>query len=113
MKNLLNKGKDKALSVAILSILNKKIKLFGHVSDLKLNTNKKTIKLNVELKGELEPLLVVVNRYEIKEIEEKYYLIVYDIETSREWINLLSKEYFSSKKFEIPEKFVKTIKIII
>ena len=113
MINLLNKGKDKALSKAILTILNKKLKKFGIISELKLDTKSKKITFKVGLKGELEPLLVTVHRYEIREIEEKYYLVAHDIETSREWINLLAKEYFDNEKFEIPKKLVKMTKAVI
>lgn len=113
MINILQKGKDKALSTAILSILNKKIKLFGEISNLKLDTKNKKIELKVGLKGELEPLLVTIHRYEIKEVAENHYLIAHDVDTSREWINLLVKEHFYNQKIEIPKKFVKMIKNII
>ena len=113
MINILNIGKDKALSKAILVILNKKLKKFGTISELKLDTKNKKIALKIGLKGELEPLLVTIHRYEIKEIDKKYYLIAHDIETSREWINLVAKEYFYNEKFEIPKKLVKITKALI
>ena len=110
---ILTKGKDKALSKAILTILNKKLKKFGTISELTLDTKSKKIALKIGLKGELEPLLVTVNRYEIKEIEERHYLIAHDVDTSREWINLLANEYLYSEKFEIPQKYLKMIKAVI
>ena len=113
MIDILQKGKDKALSKAIITILNKKLKKFGTISYLKLDTKNKKIELKIGLKGELEPLLATINKYEVKEISEKHYLIAYDIDTSREWVNLVAQEYFKNEKFEIPEKLVKTIKKII
>jgi len=113
MINLLYKGKDKALSTTILSILNKKLKKFGTISELRLDTKNKKIRLKIGLKGELESLLITIHKYEIKEIDEKHYLIVQDIDTSREWINLVAKEYFHNEKFEIPKKFVKITKAVI
>ena len=113
MINLLHKGKDIALSSAILAILNAKLKKFGKISNLKLNTKNKKIELKIGLKGELEPLIVTVHRYEIKEVDKKHYLITHNIDTSREWINLVAQEYFSNEKFEIPQKYLKTIKAII
>jgi len=113
MINILNIGKDKALSKAILIILNKKLKRFGTIYELKLDTKNKKITLKIGLKGELEPLLATIHRYEIKEIEDKHYLIVHGIETSREWINLVAKEYFDNERFEIPKKLVKMTKVVI
>ena len=112
-KKILHKSKDIALSSTLKTVINNKLKKFGTVSYLTLNTKDKKIELTIGLKGELEPLQVVVHRYEIKEIEEKYYLVAYDIETSREWINLVAKEYIYNEKFEIPQKYVKTMKALI
>ena len=113
LNKILHQSKDLALSSTLKTILNNKLKKFGTVSYLKLNTKDKKIELTVGLKGELEPLQVIVHRYEIKEIEEKYYLVAHDIETSREWINLVANEYLYNEKFEIPQKYVKAMKAII
>ncbi len=112
-KKILHKSKDVALSTTLKTVINNKLKKFGTVSYLKLNTKDKKIELKLGLKGELESLQVTVHRYEIKEIEEKYYLVAYDIETSREWINLVANEYLYNEKFEIPQKYVKAMKAII
>lgn len=110
---ILYKSKDLALSTVIKTIINKKLKRFGSVSTLKFNTKDKKIELKLGLKGELEPLHIVLNRYELREEEDKNYLIFSDIETSREWINLVAEEYLHYEKFEIPTQYVKMLKRVM
>lgn len=104
--------KDKALSKGLEFAINLKIKEFGEMLNLKLDSQNKTISLELMLLGEKEPLNVEVGSYEISEEDGRFYLIAKDIKTSREWINIVAKNYLENQKFEIPENIAKTIKII-
>ncbi|CAA6802278.1 MAG: Unknown protein [uncultured Sulfurovum sp.] len=113
LSKILYKGKDLALSTAIKTLINKKLSKFGGtVTALMLNTKEQKIELKIGLKGELEPLQVVVNHYEIIEEQGTTYLMVSNIETSREWMNLVAENYLHKKRFTIPKKYVKTIKTV-
>jgi hypothetical protein len=50
-----------------------------------------------------------VGRYEILQEGEKHYLVAKDINTSREWINIVASNYLENQKMEIPEKAINTI----
>ena len=108
LKNL----KDKAISATVKTAINLKIKEFGEMLNLKLNSQNKTIELKLILLGEKEPLYVRVGNYDISNEGEKYYLMTKDIKTSKEWINIVAKNYLENQKFEIPKNIAKTIKII-
>ena len=113
MFNLLNKGKDVALSATIKKLLNMKIEKYGAVHLLELDSNQKTMKIEVLLKGEQEILEAKVHKYSIEERDEKYFLVLHDVETSREWINLVIEDYLNKEEFELPEKYVSMIKAVI
>ncbi len=113
MFNLLNKGKDVALSIAIKNIVSSKIDKFGEVSKLELDSQLKTMLVEVELKGDTSPLEVVVEKYSIEERDEAYFLKIHEVKTSREWLNIVIKEYIDSQEFELPSKYIKLIKAVI
>ncbi|WP_457571734.1 hypothetical protein [Desulfovulcanus sp.] len=78
-----------------------------------LNSELKTIKFEVLLKGEIEPLMITINNYEIFTENDKYFIRAKEITTSREWINIIAEQYLKEQNFEIPEQFAKMLKIII
>jgi len=105
--------KDKAISATVKTAINVKIKEFGEMLRLNLDSQNKKIELELMLLGEKELLYVEVGSYEISEEGGKHYLIAKDIKTSREWINIVAKNYLENQKFEIPENVAKTLKIIV
>jgi len=110
---MLRSLKDKTLSFGIKQAINLKIKEFGEMLKLNLDSQNKTISLELMFLGEKEPLYVEVGSYEISEEDGKYYLLARDVKTSREWINIVAKNYLENQKFEIPESVAKTLKIIV
>jgi hypothetical protein len=44
-----------------------------------------------------------VDRYELTTVGDKTFVEIKEFHTSREWINLLAREFLKGKKFEVPE----------
>jgi len=105
--------KDKAISKGLSFAINLKIKEYGEMLSLNLDSKNKTIDFEVMLKGEKEPLKVFVKNYEISEENGKYFLYAKDIETSREWINIVAENYLKGEKIELPEKIANMLQILI
>ncbi len=110
---MLRKLKDKALAKSLQVAINFKIKEYGEMLKLNLDSQNKKIDFEVMLKGEKEPLKVFVNEYEITEENGKYFLFAKDITTSREWINIVAENYLKGEKIELPEKIAKTLEILV
>lgn len=110
---LFNTGKDLAVSLTLKKVINMKINKFGEVSKLDFNTTNKTIDIEVNLKGEEKVLNVFVDQYNIQEENNKHYLIVDEIRSSKEWISSLLKKYVNNEKFELPNEYVKILKAVI
>jgi hypothetical protein len=113
IKNILNRGKDLAISIAIKKVVNLKIKQFGEVLKSDFDSTTKTIDIEVWLKGEKDILKVFVDKYSIKEENNKHYLIVNNITSSREWLTSVLEKYVTNKKFQIPNEYVKIVKVVI
>lgn len=113
MFSAIGKIKDNALSKGVQFAINVKIKEFGEMLKFNLDSQNKTIELEIMLDGEKEPLNVKINSYEIVEENGKYYISVKDITTSRKWINVVASEHLNNQKFEIPEIYAKMLKVVV
>ena len=105
--------KDKAVSFTLKQLINLNIKEFGEMLKLNLNSKDKKLELEVMLLGEKEPLNIEIKSYQLKQKDDKYFLTLSDIHTSREWINIVIQNYFKNQEIEIPENIAKTLKIIL
>ena len=79
----------------------------------KLDSERKTIEMEVMLKGEAEPLYVKIGRYAWVNEGNKAYIQMHDIRTSREWIDLVAREYVEGRRFEVPENIAKLAGVLI
>ena len=81
--------------------------------DIKLDSHERKIEFQVLLKGELAPIEVLINRYDIVSEGESSYVIFHDITVSREWMRILAEDHLCGKKFEIPHKYARLLDVII
>jgi hypothetical protein len=110
---MLKKMKDAALSKGIKIAVNTQIREYGKMLKFNLDSQNKQIDIEVMLEGEQEPLAVHVGKYELTEGGGIHFLRIYDVTTSRAWINTLASTYLEGKTFEIPEEYAKMLKIIV
>ena len=82
---------------------------------LKLNVNSenKSIEMEVMLEGEKEPLAVHISKYRMSEEGGRHYLEVQGVRTSRAWINTVAATYLEGRRFEIPAEYAKMLKVLI
>jgi len=97
----------------IYTFINFKIQRVGHMLNLKIDPDNKSIKLSILLLGEDEPLDIDIKSYELIEENNKSYIKINDVETSKTWMNILILEFVENNKIEISNKISKLLKIII
>ena len=107
------KIKDKTLSSGLRMAMNTKLKEYGKMLKLNLNSQEKSIEMELLLDGEKESLTVKVDNYILEEDQGKYFLKIYGVETSRAWINTIASSYLEGKAFEIPAEYAKMLKVIV
>jgi hypothetical protein len=96
----------------IKKTFNRKIMRYGTVLNLNLDSKNKSITLDVLLAGEESPLKLEIGRYDIISHDDKYYLEINDVSTSRLWLNVLADETLNGEKIEIPSKIAKLLKVV-
>jgi len=111
--SLLGKAKDTILAKTTQIAVNSQIKKFGKMLSLVLNSKAKNIDLEVMLDGEHESLAIHIRNYEIVEENEKHFIKIQNIVTSRAWIDEAIVPRLEGKSFELPAKYIKLIKMAI
>lgn len=97
--------KDKLVSAGIEKAFNFYLEDIGEISDFAIDSAYKTMDFSISLKGEPEPVRLLIREYELTKEREKQYIIIHDLSASRQWINILFDKFLKGKKIEIPAKY--------
>ena len=108
----LQEGKDKALSLGVKQAVNYKLKEIGEMLKFNLDSERKTIELEILLDGEKETLHVTIHHYAIMQEGDKHFLVAKKIITSRKWMNTMAEQYLAGKKLEIPNEYASMLKLV-
>ena len=104
---------DRAKEFVLIKAINHKIKRIGHMISLKIDPETKALDLTVLLVGEDKPLDVSVKSYDFIEKDDKHFIKIGDVETSRTWLNVLLSEYLDNDEIEITPKISKLLKLVM
>ncbi len=93
---------DAVAGQLITKWVNLQLSQIGRMINLKIDSKLKTIRLELELKGETEAIHVEIPSYSIIRDGETTFIEFTEIHVSREWMNVLVEKYLKDKRFEIP-----------
>lgn len=98
--------KDAVITKAIRMFVESWIKEYGELKEFETKTSKKTIFFTILLYGEDELTECTINGIRLGHDEEGAFIKFRDINTSKEWINILFAKYLpyylEDNKIEIP-----------
>ena len=100
--------KDWALQAGAKHYANERIERYGHMTNLQIDSATRTIHFEILLKGETTPLTGSA-KYQPKFDGEKKLLEFTEIQTSREWLNLLIQDFLKTRTIELPEGIPTTV----
>jgi hypothetical protein len=102
---LLSGAKDRVIEYAALSYLNTKLlPAYGRATSLEIDSKARTLRLNLELKGEPAPVELEITEYEISNEEGRFFAVVKGARTSRDWLTALARDQLCNRKFELGPK---------
>lgn len=106
--------KDSAVSAIIKSKVNDKIKEFGNMISINLDSSAKTINLSVLLKGE-EKLITATASYEVlPPTDEGAVLKLSNISCSKTWMDVVVRDMLSREKtVVIPTKYASMVGLVL
>ena len=105
-----SKAKDRVLEQMALSYLNSKwLEPYGQATSLRIDSAARAITVEVELKGETKPVRIEILDYDIRQEGDRYFAVVKEIRTSREWLTVLAREQLVKSQFELPAKVARLL----
>ncbi len=110
---ILSKMRDKTLSIAVKVAVNNYIKEYAEMLKFNLDSKSKSIEMEIMLEGERDTLMVNIEKYEITQEAEKYFIKIYNVKTSRKWIDTIASEYLNGRAFEIPASYAKMLQVVV
>jgi hypothetical protein len=106
----LSASKDRLVETMAPGVLNSGfLQPYGRVTSFKLNSESRELDVTVELNGEVEPLRVHIQEYELIEEDGKMFLVIHRIVTSRAWLTALVRDLAAGRKLELPENIAKQV----
>ena len=113
LKNLLDKTKGQAISLAGRQILNSYLEKYGTMLNFSVQPETKTITGEILLKGEQSSIKLLLSGYEISGTAEKPTLRIAKAEASREWLSVVLREFVEGKPIDLPPKAAPLLKLLL
>lgn len=107
-------AKDWLVEKAGMAMLNQAVlKPYGTITKLKLDTAARTLDAELDLKGEMQPVRLHVQEFEIREADDRAFVVIRKIETSREWLTTAARDFVIDREFELPDSVKKFLPMIL
>jgi hypothetical protein len=94
---------DAAIEWGAREYFNHRYKSLGIMTTLQIDPANKTASLDLELKGETQPVRITLGQYVLTTSGDKSFIEIKEVNTSREWMTVLARQFLKGKKFEVPE----------
>jgi hypothetical protein len=112
LHTFLRGSKDAAIALAARTFVNTRFNRIGQMTELSVDTKKRTIRVRLELKGEDEPIDIHVKKYSLERRSTGATLTIGDAVASREWLTEAMKEFVIGRRFTIPERAAAILKLL-
>jgi len=93
---------DSGIQWKLFREIQKKTKAIKDMNNLEIDRNQKTASMKLDLVGESDLLSVKIGSYRLVEENGKTMIELANIQTSKEWLNILVAEHFKIPRFEVP-----------
>jgi len=95
--------KDTALEKGLLFFLRPKIKRYGELRQLSLNTSRKLLTAEIDLLGDATSLTISQAYYRLEKEGERLLLIIHDVKCSKKWMQNLIEDHLDEVRLKLPE----------
>ena len=118
MINILRDLKDSTISGLAKKFINSKIIDYGKIDNIKIDSQNKNIELEAFLKGEMESIIVTIEKYKVVQENDLNFVKFENVSSSREWIEVLINNFvipkFSTNNIiKIDPSYAKIINLLI
>jgi hypothetical protein len=82
------------------------------MTELSIDTEKKRLRVRLELIGEKEPIDVEIIRYSLKIRDESTHITIEEATSSRPWLTVALREFIVGRDFAVPPKAVALLQLL-
>ena len=100
--SMINSIKDALTSRTAQAFVNARIARYGTVQDLKIDSERKTVEISVQLNGESSPVIVKAENYVIETVGDKKFISVTRFSCPRPWLQNLLTDHGQNRRVELP-----------
>jgi hypothetical protein len=112
VRAFLRRSKDATLAFTARIAINRKLKGIGEMTELSIDTQKRSVRLRLELVGEAEPIEVEITKYNLENKDSGARLTIEEATASREWMAVVLREFVVGRTIEIPAKAAALLKLL-
>jgi len=95
-------AKDMMSSKAAKAYANNLISRYGNVDDLSIDSKRRRVEVVVSLNGEVNPIGVTIEKYQLVQDNGKVFLEVLDSSCTRPWLQSAMRDHLHGRRFEVP-----------
>jgi hypothetical protein len=112
-KELLGRGKDASASLVLEKLIRDRLTDYGRVSNFSLDSRRRRMEIEILLRGETDALTIIVEEYEVVSDSTGTHFIIQQATASREWIQRVLENFVLRKRFAVPEKYSRLVKLVV
>ena len=95
-------AKDLMTSKAAKAFVNDRIKNYGSVEELQIDSKRHRIDVVCQLIGEVSPIGVTIAKYRLEQTGGKTFIEVLDSSATRPWMQAAMRDHLHGRKIELP-----------
>lgn len=95
-------AKDLMTSMAAKAYANNLIGRYGEVDQLNIDSKRNRIEVVVRLNGEVSPIGVTIEKYQLQQENGKTFAEVLDSSCTRPWLQTAMRDHLHGRRFELP-----------
>ena len=95
-------AKDMMTSKAAKTYVNDLIKTYWRVDELSVDSKRRRIDMRCQLSGEVSPIGVTIEKYQLEQRDGKTYLEVLDSSATRPWMQAAMRAHLHGRKIAVP-----------
>jgi hypothetical protein len=112
VRGFFRRSKDATVGLAARVALNTKLRGIGEMTELRIDTKTKRVRLRLELIGESSPIEIDVQRYTLRYTEQGAEIVIEQASASRTWLDVALQQFVIGQVFPVPAKAESLLKLL-
>ena len=102
LRGVLRGSKDAALAFGARTYFNTRLRRIGEMTELSIDTTKRSLRVCLDLAGEDTPLEIQVKKYDLKRVGSATRLTIVEATASRQWLAEALREFVVGRSITLP-----------